>query len=230
MPTSDTDKDLFHLLAAVPYMTADDDALIQAIVAQAVQQRYEAGQVVFLEGERNDALYVVQQGWLKAVKISADGRELVLHFIGPGEAFNTISVFVEGTNPATVIALETATVWMIPRTAILQLLDEHPKMAWRIIQHLAEHIQRLVMTVEDLSLRSIEARLARYLLEQSADTMMERPRWATQAELANRLGTVPDVLHRALQNLVKAELIRVERHQIEILNRSELEARAGLDK
>lgn len=223
-------SDMAAVLSAVPYFAGVDATLVQVVARQAVQQQYDAGQVVFLEGEQNDALYIVQQGWLKAVKTSSDGRELVLHFIGPGEVFNTISVFVETANPATVIALESTTVWCVQRETILELLDAHPKMARIIIEHLAAHILRLVMTVEDLSLRTIEARLARYLLEQAPEALLQRPRWATQAEIANRLGTVPDVLHRALQNLVKANLIRVERHQIQILNREELETRAGLDK
>ena len=230
MSRTEPRDEVLQALSAVPYLAESGGDVIAAIAGQAVRQTYDAEQIVFLEGERNDALYVVQQGWLKALKTSSDGRELVLHFIGPGDVFNTISVFVESANPATVIALEPATVWIIQRKAILELLDDHPQMARCIIQQMAEHIQRLVLTVEDLSLRTIEARLARYLLAQSPDELMQRPRWATQAEIANRLGTVPDVLHRALQNLAKANLIRVERHQIQILNREDLEARAGLDK
>ena len=230
MSNPETDHDVLQILSTVPYLTADDDDVMETIASQAVRQTVDTDQVVFLEGERNDALYIVQDGWLKVVKFSVDGRELVLHYVGPGEVFNTISVFVESTNPATVIALEPATVWVVRREVILQLLDEQPKIARHIIQHMAEHIQRLVLTVEDLSLRTIEARLARYLLEQSPDELMQRPRWATQAEMANRLGTVPDVLHRALQSLVKANLIRVERHQIQILNREALAVRAALDK
>ena len=227
---SHAENELLQALAGVPYIVEAGEKVIKALASQAVRLSYAAEQVVFLEGERNAALYVVQDGWLKALKTSADGRELVLHFIGPGEVFNTISVFVEGSNLATVIALEAATLWMIRREAILQLLEIYPQMARCIIQQMAEHIQRLVLTVEDLSLRTIEARLARYLLEQSPEALLERPRWATQAEIANRLGTVPDVLHRALQNLVREDLIQVERHQIQILNREALEARAGLDK
>lgn len=91
-------------------------------------------------------------------------------------------------------------------------------------------MQQLIRMVEDLSLRTIEARLARYLIEQSTEQLLSRPQWATQAEMANRLGTVPDVLNRALRSLAKDNLIRVERHQIQILDGEGLENRAGLDK
>ncbi len=86
----------------------------------------------------------------------------------------------------------------------------------------------LLSLVEDLSLRTVEARLARLLLEQSRGGTVQRRRWATQSEMAARLGTVPDVLNRALRSLVDEGLIQVERHQIQILDLQGLEARAML--
>ena len=72
--------------------------------------------------------------------------------------------------------------------------------------------------VEDLSLRSVEARLARLILEQAEGEAVQRQRWATQAEMAARLGTVPDVVNRTLRKLAAAGLIHVERQQIRILD------------
>ena len=200
------------------------------IAQRTKRQQFDVGQVVFLEGEQNVALYIVYSGWLKAVKMSPDGREQVLHFIGPGEVFNAISVFVEAANPATVIALEPTTVWVIQQNVMLELLDDHPELARIIIRRLAKRVQQLIGMVEDLSLRTIEARLARYLIEQSTEEQLQRPRWATQAEMANRLGTVPDVLNRALRSLAKDQLIQVKRHQIQILDYAGLAAKAELDK
>ncbi len=230
MPIDDAINQVKSVLSTVPYFANLDAALIETIAQQMKIQQYDTGQVVFLEGEQDVALYIVRSGWLKAVKTSLDGREQILHFIGPGEVFNAIGVFVESTNPATVIALEPATVWSIQQNVILKLLDHHPELGRVVIQRLAERVQQLIHMVEDLSLRTIEARLARYLIQQSKDEQLSRPRWATQAEMANRLGTVPDVLNRALRDLAKDNLIHVERHQIQILDYQGLEAKAGLDK
>ncbi|MBL8164044.1 MAG: Crp/Fnr family transcriptional regulator [Anaerolineae bacterium] len=226
----DASDEAIQALTAVPYFADVDAALVAMIAGQTIRQQYDTGQVVFLEGEQEVALYIVQQGWLKAVKMSPDGREQVLHFIGPGEVFNAIGVFVESTNPATVIALEPTILWLIPQKVILKLLDDYPELARVVIQRLAGRVQQLIAMVEDLSLRTIESRLARYLIDQSTAEQLQRPRWATQAELANRLGTVPDVLNRALRSLAKEQLIRVERHQIQILDYNGLEAKAGSDK
>jgi len=80
----------------------------------------------------------------------------------------------------------------------------------------------LIRMVEDLSLRSVEVRLTRFLLEQAEGEAVRRRRWATQAEMAAQLGTVPDVVNRALRKLVEEGLIRVERRQIHILDQDGL--------
>jgi CRP/FNR family transcriptional regulator len=171
-------------------------------------------------------LFVVESGWLKSVKVSPAGREQVIRFVGPGEVFNEVGVLVGSPNLVTIIALEPAAVWVVQRDTLFALIDQHPRLARFVIQSLAQRTQHLIGLVEDLSLRSVEARLARVLLEQAKADTVRRRRWTTQAEMAARLGTVPDVLNRALRNLVEQELVVVERHQIKILNRKGLEARS----
>mgnify|MGYP000856244364 FL=1 len=83
--------------------------------------------------------------------------------------------------------------------------------------------------MEDLSLRTVTARLARLLIENASDDVILRRRWATQAEMASRMGTVPDVLNRALRSLAAEGLIEVDRQKIRICDRPGLKARASLD-
>jgi len=90
--------------------------------------------------------------------------------------------------------------------------------ARQVVKDFAGRVMHLLRMVEDLSLRSVEARLARLLLELAEGEVVQRRRWATQADLAARLGTVPDVVNRALRKLAAAGLIHVERQQIQILD------------
>jgi CRP/FNR family transcriptional regulator len=223
MPRTDTVSEAAQALAGVPSFAGLDPATRAAVARAAVRQIYAANQVVFLEGEPAAGLYVVQEGWLKAIKISPAGREQTLRVVGPGETFNEISVLAGSANLATVVALEPATLWVIPSETMLHLLEQQPRLAREVIQHLAARVQHLIALVEDLSLRTVEARLARLLLEQAADGVISRRRWSTQAELAARLGTVPDVLNRALRSLIEAGHVQVERHQIRILDQAGLE-------
>lgn len=76
----------------------------------------------------------------------------------------------------------------------------------------------------DLSLHSVEAQVTRMLLDESEDGVLTRKRWATQTELAARLGTVPDALSRALRISAEAGVIEMDRNEFRILDRQGLEA------
>lgn len=200
---------------------------LSGLCESAAWLRYAQGEVVFLEGEQAAGLHIIEYGWLKVVKTSLDGREHVLRLIGPGETFNEISVFANRPNPATAIALEETGIWLLRQDAISQLLREQPDFARQIVEGMAGRIIDLVEMVADLSLRPVTARLARLILQDSQDDVLHRPRWYTQTELAARVGTVPDVVQRALRTLEADGLIEMERHQIRICNRIELEKLAS---
>lgn len=222
-------QDTSRLLKSVSYFAALDASSLQLVARSATRRVFDAGQVIFLEGEPCAGLYVVERGWLKVIKIGMDGREQVLQMLGPGDACNAISVFTTAPNQAAVIALEASQVWLVRREPLLHMLDEHPALARQVVKDLAGRVMHLVQMVEDLSLRSVEARLARLLLELAEDETIQRRRWATQAEMAARLGTVPDVVNRALRKLAAAGLIFVERQQIQILDRTRLRVIAQVD-
>jgi CRP-like cAMP-binding protein len=196
---------------------------------RAVWREYAAGAIVFLEGDIARGFYCLHYGWLKEVKISPEGREQILQYLGPGEIFNYMGIFVDRPNPATAIALEPAGVWLLQRDSFHSVLVTNPFLGLRVAEALADYVVHLVKLVSDLSLHTVEARLAQRLLEQAEADVVYRQSWATQAEMAARLGTVPDVIGRALQKLVEEQLIRVERQRIWILNRAGLAAKVVLE-
>lgn len=223
------DSEAAQALSVVPYFAELDDRALRAVARAALRRDYRPGQIVLLEGELSSGLYVIEEGWLKVVKASAEGREQVLRFVGPGEAFNEAGVFAGARNPATVVALEPGTVWLIHRDAMLRVFDEHPRLARTVVESLAERVLHLASLVEDLSLRTVEARLARLLLERAEEGALQRRRWATQTEMAARLGTVLEVLNRALHRLADEGLIEVDRHQIRIRDREGLKDKALIE-
>lgn len=214
------------ILARVSFLADLEPETLTLLAKHAVRYELVADQVAFQEGAPADGLFIVASGWLKGSRIVASGREQVLRYVGPGEAINEISLFVEVAYPATVIAMEPSVVWLIPRLSMRKLVEEHPQLWWPLTQHLATRLLYVVGLLEDLALLPLEARLAKFLLDHATDGAFERQPWATQAELASRLGTVPDVLHRVLRSLSEQGLIAIERHRIAILDQPGLEARA----
>ncbi len=216
------------LVSRIPYFASLSSEQLQALARSALRRTYITGQIILLEGEPCTGLYVVESGWLRSLKASASGKEQTLRIVGPGQVFSDLTLFAGKPNLVTVVALEPATVWFLPAAPVLALLDD-PALSRRVIENLAARALHLLSLVEDLSLRTVTARLARLLIENAHEDLVSRRRWATQAEMANRLGTVPDVLNRALQNLAAEGLIEVDRRQIKICDRDALKAKANLD-
>jgi CRP/FNR family transcriptional regulator len=187
--------------------------------ARAKQDLYQAGAIIVGEGEPSQGLYWLESGALKAVKYSISGREQILHLVEPGQTFNEVGSFTTIPNPASVVALTSSQVWRIPGDAIRQLIQQDPMFAQLIIDVLSIRLRRSVDLIEDLSLRPVINRLSRLILDEAKGDTLFRPAWYTQNELAARLGTVTDVIQRALRKLEDDKLIQVQRRQILIIDR-----------
>ena len=221
-PLPSDPEDFLVKLQTTALLRGLDATSLTQLAQRAIRRDYAPGAVIFLEGDAAPAFYYVDTGWVKIVKMSPEGREQILHVWGPGELFGGMGVFVNRPAPATAIALEATTLWVLPSETIRRMFTTDPTLALPVLDFMATRISELVELVADLSLHTVTARLARLLLEQAQDDLIQRRSWATQAEMAARLGTVPDVLSRALRTLVEAGLIQVQRHQIQILDRQGL--------
>jgi CRP-like cAMP-binding protein len=212
--------DRLLLLRRVPYLANLSEDVLLAIAAIAQPRTLDRGQMIFLEGDPCAGLFLVGEGEVKIFKLSSQGREQILAVLGPGGTFNEVAVLDGGPNPASAAATEPAVVWVIRRDDVKRLAEAYPALAWALIESMARRARQLVEMVEDLSLRSVKARLAKLLLaqaERSRDqSAIERSEMVTQTEMAARLGTVREMVGRALRELADEGLITLDRQRIVI--------------
>ena len=219
---------LLKRLQDFEFLRGLDHETIAALVNSAVWKVFPPNAVVFWEGDTESNLYYLQYGSLKALRTAPDGREQVLRFLDAGDIFNEIGVLAKRPNPVTAVALEESGIWLIPRHALEEVVMKYPQTALQIIGNMADKIISLVTLASDLSLKTVEARFAKLLLDSAEGDVIERRRWTNQTELAAHLGTVPDVLSRVIRELTKAGLIEMDKQHIRILNREGLAERAML--
>ncbi|MCD6554756.1 MAG: Crp/Fnr family transcriptional regulator [Anaerolineae bacterium] len=201
-----------------------DDALIR-IARVARSQTYVPGEVITIRGEPCRAAYFIAEGQVRVYRLSPGGREQVLVQLGPGQAFNMVPLFKpHGANHATVEALTPVTLYAITCKDLHRLVGECPELALALLRDFASRLDHLTNLVEDLSLRTVRGRLARFLLEHGETNAITR-RW-TQEEIAAHLGTVRDMVGRTLRAFADAGLVRMDRQRIVLLDREGLEAEA----
>jgi CRP-like cAMP-binding protein len=170
-------------------------------------------------------MYLVVHGHVKIARTSAGGREQVLYVLGPGSHFNTVPMFDGGTCPANAQALTAVTLLALPRERLQGVVEQHPALALALLKEFTGRLRHLVNLVDDLALHTVQGRLAGLLLEQAAAA--ERGELLpplTQAEMAARLGTVREMVGRALKTFEALGLLRIERGVITLVDRAGLAA------
>lgn len=181
-------------------------------------------ELVFREGEKADTIFYLLSGRIKIYKLSNDGKEHILHMVNPGQGFAEAAVFLSGGYPAFSETLEKSSLMALPKDGFLKLLEQNPEISLNIIANMSQHLKRFTDKIEDLSLKDVSARFARWMLTSSEDH--GRDFWdleITKGELAGQLGTVSETLSRTLRKFKDAGWIQVRGKFMKILDREALE-------
>ncbi|MFB6247899.1 MAG: Crp/Fnr family transcriptional regulator [Salinibacter sp.] len=194
-----------------------------ALVEQGAVRTVEAGTILFQEGDPYRGFYLLVTGAVHIYRLSPEGRMLVLHVIRPGESFAEVPLFEERTDPgypATAEALEDSALVFFRADVFLDFVDAHPRTALHMLGQMAKRLRAAVRQLDAVSLRDVQERLARHLVEQVPMTPddPEAPPTITldipKSVLAAELGTVPETLSRALRSLEEKDLIRSDPSEI----------------
>ncbi len=209
-----------ELLAEVPLLAHAAPELLDRLAAAAYPKKLSRGQVLFVEGEPCDALYVVRSGRLKISVTSPQGDELVLALHGPGESVGELSLVDGGVRSAGATAVEDTELVCLPRDAFLAMLHDSPDAAIALAQDLAAMIRRLTESAADLVFLDLPRRLAKLLVTGDVDGM-------AQAQVAARLGVGRQSLNKALSRFADRGWVQVQRAAVVVLDRAALERLAG---
>jgi len=214
-------------IRSVPLFTGLDDSQIAKVEAIARLVEASRKEVLFREGDPAEGIFVLLQGRVKIYKLSPDGKEHILHVVRPGQAFAEAAVFMPGGYPAYAEALQRCRALLLPKEPFLRLLREEPAISLSIIATLSRYLKQFADRIEDLSLKDVSARLARWLLA----TAREKGRdfWdleITKGELASQIGTVSETLSRTLRKFQDAGWLQVRGRFVKILEREALQATA----
>lgn len=215
--------DRLKLLRQVSFCAELSDAAVAGLASIGAPLTRPAGTVLQIEGDQADAMYIVIEGRVKISRIASNGREQVLNIIAGGGHFNTAPMFDRGPCPANAEALTDVTLLALPREPLRRVVEQHPPLALALLGEFAGRLRHLVNLVDELSLHTVQGRLAGLLLAQ-AEAAQRGAAAAplTQAEIAARLGTVREMVGRSLKSFEAQGLIRLDRGVIILLDRAGL--------
>ena len=198
------------------YLGASDLTRLAGI---AEQRRYRKGETIFSEGDDAGYFLVLLKGQVKIFKLAPDGREQILRVVRAGESFGEAAALSGGSFPAGAEAMAPSLAARLPAAAFREVLAESPQLALNLIIAMSELLRGFAALVDAVSLRDVSARLAKYLLDQSARSGEDAFRLELRKRaLASRLGTVPETLSRSLRRLREHHVIAESGDRIRILD------------
>jgi CRP/FNR family transcriptional regulator len=194
------------------------------ITQKAVELRLQAGEMLFFSGERAKGLFVIASGKVRVFQHNTDGREQVMHVDTAGATIADVPVFDDGPYPASAITEEDSELLFIDKHDIRQFCLDHPIFALQALRLMAQRVRRHARLVEVLSFHEVGQRLAFLLLTEARNAGVDEHGRATfklplsNHEIAIRIGSVRDVVSRALARLQHDGLVEVKARAITIVD------------
>ena len=200
------------------------EADLEPLARMSVRKNFSRGATIFWEGKEAQGFYILITGQIKLIKSSPDGKEYIIRLVGTGETFAEAAVFGEIPYPVTAMTLEDCQTLYFPKAPFLSHLAATPALARNMLATLSRLMFHLTQQLEDLSLKEVSARLARYILERCENThgtiarglRCELP--TTKTQLAAYLGTISETLSRTLSRFKSLGLIEVDKGKITIID------------
>lgn len=216
------------LLRQVRLFAALDESDLRQVARAAQPLAFDAGEMIFLEGEVCQGIYIIESGAVKLIKhpsggAQRSGREQMIGLLSAGDSFNEVPVFDGRPNPVSAQAVSASQILVIPERVIHQLLRRNPDFVDSVLLDFSSRLRHMLALVEDLSLRQVTGRVAKILLQsvepiEGVGSGVEAHERLTQNNIAEMAGTAREVVARSLKQIEREGAIRIVRGRITIVD------------
>ena len=227
------DRPTVAVLAGIPLFRRVSPEDRERILAVAKLRSYERGDRIFSETDPPDFFVVVVTGRVKIFKHTPSGSDLILEIFGPGSQVGAVAAYEGRPYPATGEALEPTECLLIPRSALLALLEQHPSLVRGLLSSLSHRLVELTTRLAELTGGRVEVRFARLFLKLADQLGRPDPDGVfiplplSRQELADLTGTTIETAIRIMSRWGKDDVLRTQKDGFVLIDRAALEATAS---
>ena len=203
-----------------------DEEEMREVERVTTTRTFSRGAVLYTPGETGEALFLLRAGAVQIYRMSPEGRKLVIAQLLPFSFFGEMSCIGQGMYDTFAEVTEDSTIVTMNCAVLNRLLVTKPEVARRILEAFGRRVLEAERQLEETVFKGMTARVAALLLREAAGK--DSVDGLTHQDIAERLGVYRETATNALNELKAADLIRIGRKHIDILDRARLERAARL--
>ena len=208
---------------------ADEQA--RRAIERAQARAVPRGQAVYRQDQEADSLHVLAEGRMKLSRVTADGRQLVVKVLRPGEVFGSAAIST-GIHSEFAIPLVQSTVLSWSADAVQDLIAEMPALAMSLLVGVGRHLAEAHERMGELATAKAEQRVALALTRlagvagEPTDGGVRIELAVSREDVAQMAGTTLYTVSRLMSGWERAGFLRLGRQRVVILDWDQLERHA----
>jgi CRP-like cAMP-binding protein len=213
---------VIRLLKKVPIFAKLNDPDISQIADQCIRRECPKEQVILVEEEVGQTLFILLKGTVKVTRTSDEGREVIITILKSGDFFGELSLIDGKGRSATVVAMEDSELLTLRRAEFLAMLERYPVIAVEMMRVMADRIRKADAQIENLTLQDAFGRVGSTLIHVAEQTGYMRgpsmiiPKLPVQQDLANMAGTARETISRVMAVFEDRGLLERDGHRVVI--------------
>jgi CRP-like cAMP-binding protein len=223
------------LVSTLPIFTGMEESALDKLLSDAVQRNVPKGAKVFEQGEKAKLFYLLLQGRLKVMQVTADGQQLIVRVVHPGDLFGFALAIGRTEYPGTPLAVMDSVVLAWPMHMMNGFLARNPTLAINAMQMIGQRLDQAHNRIREMSTQEVERRIAHTVIRlaqdagihEGADIRIDFP--ISRQDIAEMTGTTLHTVSRILSNWESKGLVKGGRQLLLVSNLSGLKRLAEHD-
>ncbi len=199
------------VLKSVPLFASFPDEQLRMLVTAVTRRSAPRGSIIMAAGDPNDSLYLIISGRLKVMMGDADGKEVILSIIGPGEFFGEMGLIDDSPRSASVVTIEPCELLSLAKRDFKKCLAENFEMAMAVMRGLVRRLREADRKIGSLALLDVYGRVARLLLDMSENVNGQKmvTKRLPKQDIAKMIGASREMVSRVMKDLQMGGYIEV---------------------
>jgi CRP/FNR family cyclic AMP-dependent transcriptional regulator len=191
------------VLRSVPLFSSVPEEQLRLLTTLVTRRSTTRGSIIMAAGDPTDSLYIILSGRLKVMMSDADGKEVILSILGPGEFFGEMGLIDDNPRSASVVAIEPCELLAITRRDFKKCMTDNAEMAMAVMRGLVRRLREADRKIGSLALLDVYGRVARLLLDMSetVDGQKMVTKRLPKQDIAKMIGASREMVSRVMKDL-----------------------------